>query len=94
MRRMLEAAGQPDVPGLYVSRACSYFWRTVPFLARDPRRQDDIVSRAPDYAADSCRYALAQPGGLTARQLYGGENGVLANVADDVEEDRPWWSRA
>lgn len=58
LRRMLEAAGKPDVPGLYVSRACEYFWATVPYLARDPRRADDVDSRGPDHAADAARYAV------------------------------------
>ena len=58
MRRMLADAGSPDVPGLYISRACTYFWATVPTLARDPRRPDDVDSRGPDHAADATRYAL------------------------------------
>lgn len=58
MRRMLADAGKPDVPGLYVSRDCTYFWETVPYLARDPRKPDDVDSRGPDHAADACRYAL------------------------------------
>ena len=58
MRRMLEAAGKPDQAGLYVSRACKYFWATVPYLARDPRHPDDLDSRAPDHSADACRYAV------------------------------------
>lgn len=37
MKRLLADAGKPDVPGLYVSRGCSYFWDTVPHLARDVR---------------------------------------------------------
>jgi hypothetical protein len=55
---MLEAAGKPDVPGLYVSRRCDYFWSTVPYLARDPRRPDDLDSRGADHGADAARYAL------------------------------------
>ena len=58
MRTMLEAAGKVDVPGLYVSRACAYWWATVPVLARDPRRIDDVDSRGPDHAADATRYAI------------------------------------
>ena len=58
MRRMFADAGKPDRPGLYVSRACEYFWSTVPFLGRDPRRVDDVDSRGPDHAADAARYAL------------------------------------
>lgn len=58
MRRMLSDAGKPDRAGLYVSRSCSYFWNTVPYLARDPRRVDDVDSRGPDHAADAARYSL------------------------------------
>lgn len=58
MRRLLEAAGKPDVAGLYVSRRCDYFWSTVPYLPRDPRRPDDVDSRGSDHGADACRYAL------------------------------------
>ena len=63
MRRMLLDAGKPDVPGLYVSRACAYFWATVPFLARDPRRPDDVDSRGPDHCADALRYFLMDDSG-------------------------------
>lgn len=49
-------AGKPDVPGLYVSRAASYFWETVPFLPRDEKRVDDVDSSGPDHAADAVRY--------------------------------------
>ena len=56
MRRLLQDAGKPDVPGLYISRGCEYFWSTVPFLGRDPRKTDDVDSRGPDHAADSARY--------------------------------------
>jgi hypothetical protein len=62
MRTMLAAAGKPDVPGLYVSRACSYWWETIPVLPRDPRRPEDVDSRAADHAADACRYALTNSG--------------------------------
>lgn len=56
MRRLLADAGKPDVPGLYVSRACSYFWETVPYLPRDEKRVDDLDSSGPDHAADAVRY--------------------------------------
>lgn len=58
MRRLLADAGKPDVPGLYVSRACEYFWATVPYLARDQKRIEDVDSSGPDHAADATRYAL------------------------------------
>jgi len=58
MRRMLADAGKPDVPGLFVSRSCEYFWATVPYLARDQRRVEDVDSKGPDHGADACRYGL------------------------------------
>jgi hypothetical protein len=60
MRRMLQDAGKPDKPGLYVSRLCEYWWSTVPTLPRDPRKSDDVDSRAADHGADACRYALTR----------------------------------
>lgn len=62
MRRMLADAGKPDVPGLYVSRACEYFWSTVPYLARDQKRIEDLDSTGPDHGADACRYGLLRMG--------------------------------
>jgi hypothetical protein len=56
MRRLLADAGQPDKPGLYVSRACTYFWETVPFLPRDVKRVEDVDSHGADHAADAVRY--------------------------------------
>jgi hypothetical protein len=58
MRRMMADAGKPDVPGLYISRGCSYFWDTVPYLARDQKRVEDLDSTGPDHGADACRYGL------------------------------------
>ena len=58
MKRMLGDAGKPDVPGLYVSRHCEYFWATVPYLARDTKRVEDLESSGPDHGADACRYGL------------------------------------
>ncbi len=57
MRRLLADAGKVDVPGLYISRNCSYFWETVPSLGRDPRKAEDLDTRQPDHSADSVRYA-------------------------------------
>lgn len=58
MRRLLADAGKPDVPGLYVSRRCTYWWQTVPFLPRDMRRIEDLDSSAQDHAADGSRYGI------------------------------------
>lgn len=58
MRRLLAGAGKPDVPGLYISRACTYFWNTVPYLGRDQKRIEDMDSSGPDHGADACRYGI------------------------------------
>ena len=59
MRRLLQDAGKPDKPGLYISRHCEYFWSTVPYLGRDPRNAEDLDTRGADHAADSVRYGIA-----------------------------------
>lgn len=56
MRRLLAHAGSPDRPGLYVARRCRYFWDTVPMLARDPKRIEDVDTTGPDHGADAIRY--------------------------------------
>jgi hypothetical protein len=58
MRRMLADAGQPDVPGLYISESCAYWLRSVPYLDRSPKRPEDVDTTSADHAADACRYAL------------------------------------
>src|SRR5207249_5683115 len=58
MRRPLQDAGKLDVPGLYIARHCEYFWQSVPFLGRDPRRVEDVDSRGADHAADAVRYGV------------------------------------
>ena len=58
MKRLLADAGKPDKPGLYVSRACEYWWSTVPFLSHDHKRREDLDTHGPDHAADACRYGL------------------------------------
>lgn len=56
MRRLLQDAGKPDLPGMYIARHCEYFWATAPTLGRDPRRPEDLDSRGPDHSVDSLRY--------------------------------------
>lgn len=56
MRRLLSLAGSPDRPGLLIARRCRYFWDTVPMLARDPRRIEDVDTTGPDHGADAIRY--------------------------------------
>lgn len=59
MRRLLQDAGKPDKPGLYIARNCEYFWATVPYLGRDPRNTEDVDTRGADHAADAVRYGIA-----------------------------------
>jgi PBSX family phage terminase large subunit len=61
MKRLLADAGKPDVPGLYVSLSCEYFWATVPYLARDTKHVEDLDSSGADHGADACRYGLLRP---------------------------------
>ena len=58
MRRMLADAAKLDRAGLYISRSCDYFWATVPYLARDQKRIEDVDTTGPDHAADAVRYGL------------------------------------
>ncbi|MFA7597394.1 MAG: phage terminase large subunit [Novosphingobium sp.] len=72
MRRLLADAGKPDVPGLYISRACEYFWSTVPYLARDQKRVEDVDSSGPDHAADAVRYGCLRRDDRVQRIRLGG----------------------
>jgi len=58
MRTLLQNAGKPDRPGLYISRRCTYFWETVPYLGRDKRNPEDLDTTGADHGADACRYGL------------------------------------
>lgn len=73
MKRLLQDAGKPDVPGLYVSRNCSYWWETVPYLGRDKRRVEDVDTHGPDHAADATRYACVwQRPAMQPKRIRGG----------------------
>jgi hypothetical protein len=72
MKQLLADAGSPDLPGLYVSRRCSYWWSTVPFLPRDVRRPEDLSTTGPDHSADCCRYGLLmQSRRASSRPMWG-----------------------
>lgn len=58
MRRMLADAGRPDVPAMYVSERCRFWWDTVPVLPRSLRHPEDVDTNANDHCADASRYAL------------------------------------
>ena len=72
MKRLLADAGKPDRPGLSVSRACTYFFNTVPYLARDEKRAEDLDSSGPDHGADAVRYGvLAQTWARSMKVVWG-----------------------
>ena len=60
MRRLFADAGMLDKPGLYISDRCTYLWETLPVLPRDPRRPEDVDSRAVDHGADALRYGICR----------------------------------
>jgi len=55
--RLVATRDNTGAPGLLVSARCQYWWQTVPFVERDPKRPEDIITSGPDHAADACRYA-------------------------------------
>jgi hypothetical protein len=57
MKRLLANAGKPDVAGLYISKLCQYAWATLPYLARDERRAEDVDTHGNDHSGDALRYA-------------------------------------
>ena len=73
MRRLLADAGKPDKPGLYIARHCGYFWETVPYLARDQKRIEDVETTGPDHAADAVRYGCLrkEPHKVGMRRIRG-----------------------
>lgn len=58
VKNLLAASGSLDRAGLYVSRACTYWWSTVPFLSRDPKQPESVDGSGPDHAADATAYAV------------------------------------
>ena len=73
IRKMLanvlpETPGQPrEHPGLFVTRECSHFLRTVPSIPRDRKDPDDVDTDAEDHVADETRYRCR----LEYRQMSG-----------------------
>lgn len=58
LRRLLADCGKPDRPGLYVSRACRYWWLTAPYAGRDLKRPEDVDSSGADHGLDAMRYGV------------------------------------
>ncbi len=64
MRNMLVSVKNRDGgPGLWITARCQYFWKTVPFLQRDPKRPEDIITKnVPDHGADAARFSVTSRG--------------------------------
>jgi hypothetical protein len=58
MAKLLEAAGDASVGGLYATPQVESFWATIPALVYSERDPEDIDSDGPDHCADSLRYML------------------------------------
>lgn len=75
MRELLHCAKERNGrAGMWITARCRYFWATVPFLERDPRRPEDIVTDGPDHAADAARYAVMH---LSNRARSGRTHGLV-----------------
>lgn len=63
MRKMFNAVKERNGPGLWLSERCHYFWKTAPYLLRDPKYPEDIVTKnVPDHGADAVRYGVMHAG--------------------------------
>lgn len=61
-QRLSEAKKHPmEKPGLFVFNTCRHFLRTVPTLARDEKKTDDIDTDSEDHIADEVRYRVSAP---------------------------------
>lgn len=73
VRKMLRnaAADVPEEAGLYAFDTCRQYARTLPTLARDERKPDDVDSDGEDHVADEVRYrcSFIRKGATLARVL-------------------------
>lgn len=61
-QRLSESRKHPmEKPGLFVFDTCRHFLRTVPTLARDEKKTDDIDTDSEDHIADEARYRISAP---------------------------------
>jgi hypothetical protein len=61
-QRLSESKKFPmEKPGLFVFDTCRHFLRTVPTLARDEKKTEDIDTDAEDHIADEARYRISMP---------------------------------
>lgn len=65
--------GKPrELPGLFITRRCTQWLRTVPVLPRDEKTPSDVDSSAEDHVGDECRYRIyAKKRTSTSRTMEG-----------------------
>lgn len=69
MRNMLVSVKKRDgKSGLWISDRCEYFWKTAPFITRDPKRPEDLNTKEADHGVDAARYGCLHLG----RYAYSG----------------------
>jgi hypothetical protein len=51
-----------EKPGLFITKECDQFLRTVPVLPRDEKDMDDVNTEAEDHVADEVRYFIRSVG--------------------------------
>jgi Phage terminase large subunit len=56
LRTMMRQAGSVDLPGLYVTEACSVWWDVMPLVPRSEKNPWDVDTGANDHSADDTRY--------------------------------------
>lgn len=56
--------GDSDQPHVYLSTRCRYLAETLPILARNQLRLEDLDSPGPDHGADALRYLVASDPGI------------------------------
>ena len=71
MRTLMEAAGDPSVPGLYISAKCASLWQLLPRLTYSEHDPEDLDTTQPDHSADALRYGICAMDDPNYRVLNG-----------------------
>lgn len=74
LARLMEAAGDPFHPGLYVTPKVESFWATVPGLTYAQHDPEDLDTNQPDHCVDSLRYMVMATNDARYSYRAGGTN--------------------
>jgi phage terminase large subunit len=91
VRTLLRQAGSPDVPGLYVTADCTYFWKIFPTIPRDPKKLWDVDTKSNDHIGDAIRYGVISRKGQDSEYIPT-NNGIdmQANGSNGFAIDIGW----